>query len=81
MAQLNSDADFLRAIGVMDYSLLLGVHFPGRRCVWGGEGGGRGGRVLAAGASWPTRCCWMGVHRFPAGGVWGRAEVREAEQR
>lgn len=31
MSQLKSDAEFLREIGVMDYSLLLGVHFTGRR--------------------------------------------------
>eukprot|EP00879_Flechtneria_rotunda_P014779 GHRR01015443.1.p1 GENE.GHRR01015443.1~~GHRR01015443.1.p1 ORF type:complete len:930 (+),score=427.73 GHRR01015443.1:117-2906(+) len=30
IAQLTADADLLRTVGVMDYSLLLGVHYPTR---------------------------------------------------
>ena len=32
MTQLKRDSDFLRAIGVMDYSLLLGINFSTSRC-------------------------------------------------
>eukprot|EP00775_Hariotina_reticulata_P005077 gene5077-5318_t len=30
LAQLKADCELLRAVGVMDYSLLLGVHYPSR---------------------------------------------------
>lgn len=29
VSQLQSDAQFLEAVGVMDYSLLIGIHFRG----------------------------------------------------
>ena len=45
--QLEADASFLEAMNVMDYSLLLGVHYRGRntsaRSGSGGGGGGGGG--------------------------------------
>ena len=41
MSQLKRDADFLRSIGVMDYSLLLGIHFTSsRQVLYQGEGMG-----------------------------------------
>jgi hypothetical protein len=30
MAQLRADSELLRTMGVMDYSLLLGIHFPAK---------------------------------------------------
>jgi len=30
MRQLKADVSFLESMGTLDYSLLVGVHFPGR---------------------------------------------------
>ena len=88
MSTVQSDAEFLKRIGVMDYSLLLGVHFCAR-----GQAGAAGGapgpdgtaRVSPAprhnsedaGVSWPTTPSRPTPEAL---GVVGLSEVRDREQ-